>query len=74
MSVALADHTGPWTADDAGALPDAGHHARFEVYDGGVLAVSPGREQAIGGRPAGCTVPWPRQRPPQAPMLRCPER
>ena len=41
MSVALADHTGPWTADDAGALPDAGDHARFEVYEGGVLAVSP---------------------------------
>jgi hypothetical protein len=41
MSVALAEHSGPWTADDAGALPDAGDHARFEVYDGGVLVVSP---------------------------------
>jgi hypothetical protein len=41
MSVALADHTGPWTADDVEALPDAGDHARFEVYEGGVLVVSP---------------------------------
>jgi Uma2 family endonuclease len=41
ISVALAEHTGPWTADDAGALPDAGDHARFEVYDGGVLVASP---------------------------------
>ena len=41
MSVALAEHTGPWTADDVEALPDAGDHARFEVYEGGVLVVSP---------------------------------
>ena len=41
MSVALADHIGPWTADDVEALPDAGDHARFEVYEGGVLVVSP---------------------------------
>jgi Uma2 family endonuclease len=41
MSVALAEHTGPWTADDAGALPDAGDHARFEVYEGKVLVASP---------------------------------
>jgi Uma2 family endonuclease len=41
MSVALVDHTGPWTADDVEALPDAGDHARFEVYEGGVLVVSP---------------------------------
>ena len=41
MSVALADHTGPWTADDVEALPDSGDHARFEVYEGGVLVVSP---------------------------------
>lgn len=40
-SVALADHIGPWTADDVEALPDAGDHARFEVYEGGVLVVSP---------------------------------
>jgi len=37
MSVALVDHTGPWIADDAEALPDAGGHARFEVYEGGLL-------------------------------------
>jgi len=41
MSVALAEHTGPWTADDVEALPDAGDHARFEVYEGGVLVVRP---------------------------------
>jgi hypothetical protein len=41
MSIALAEHTGPWTADDVEALPDAGDHARFEVYEGGVLVVSP---------------------------------
>jgi Uma2 family endonuclease len=41
MSVALVEHTGPWTADDVAALPDAGDHARFEVYEGGVLVVSP---------------------------------
>ena len=31
----------PWTRDDVEALPDAGDHARFEVYEGGVLVVSP---------------------------------
>src|SRR5450631_4942929 len=41
MSVALADHIGPWTPDDVEALPDAGDHARYEVYEGGVLVVSP---------------------------------
>src|ERR1022692_1022602 len=41
MRVALAEQTGPWTADDVEALPDAGDHARFEVYEGGVLVVSP---------------------------------
>src|ERR1035437_9648886 len=41
MSVVLVDHNGPWTADDVEALPDAGDHARFEVYEGGVLVVSP---------------------------------
>jgi Uma2 family endonuclease len=41
MSVALVEHTGPWTADDVEALPDQGDHARFEVYEGGVLVVSP---------------------------------
>jgi Uma2 family endonuclease len=38
---ALAEHTGPWTPDDVEALPDTGDHARFEVYEGGVLVVSP---------------------------------
>jgi Uma2 family endonuclease len=41
VSVALVEHTGPWTADDVEALPDTGDHARFEVYEGGVLVVSP---------------------------------
>jgi len=41
VSVALTEHTGPWTPDDVEALPDAGDHARFEVYEGGVLVVSP---------------------------------
>lgn len=41
MSVALVEHTGPWTPDDVEALPDLGDHARFEVYEGGVLVVSP---------------------------------
>jgi Uma2 family endonuclease len=41
VSAALVEHTGPWTADDVEALPDAGDHARFEVYEGGVLVVSP---------------------------------
>jgi Uma2 family endonuclease len=41
VSVALVEHTGPWTPDDVEALPDAGDHARFEVYEGGVLVVSP---------------------------------
>ena len=41
MSVALVDHIGPWTADDVEALPDSGDHARYEVYEGGVLVVSP---------------------------------
>jgi Uma2 family endonuclease len=41
VSVALVEHTGPWTPDDVEALPDVGDHARFEVYEGGVLVVSP---------------------------------
>ena len=41
MTVALAEHTRPWTADDVEALPDAGDHARIEVCEGGVLVVSP---------------------------------
>jgi Uma2 family endonuclease len=41
VSAALVEHTGPWTPDDVEALPDAGDHARFEVYEGGVLVVSP---------------------------------
>jgi hypothetical protein len=28
---ALAEHTGPWTVDDAEALLDAGDDARFET-------------------------------------------
>jgi Putative restriction endonuclease len=41
LSAALVEHTGPWTADDVEVLPDSGDHARFEVYEGGVLVVSP---------------------------------
>ena len=41
MSTALVEHTGPWTPDDVEALPGAGDHARYEVYEGGVLVVSP---------------------------------
>jgi Uma2 family endonuclease len=41
MSVALVEHTGPWTPDDVEALPNAGDHTRFEVFEGGVLVVSP---------------------------------
>ena len=41
MTTELIQHTGPWTPDDVEALPDAGNHTRFEVYDGGVLVVSP---------------------------------
>jgi Uma2 family endonuclease len=41
VSAALIEHTGPWTPDDVEALPDAGDHARFEVFEGGVLVVSP---------------------------------
>jgi hypothetical protein len=41
VSVALAGHTGPWTPDDVEALPDSGDHARLEVFEGGVLVVSP---------------------------------
>jgi Uma2 family endonuclease len=41
VSVAMAEHTGPWTPDDVEALPDSGDHARFEVFEGGVLVVSP---------------------------------
>jgi Uma2 family endonuclease len=41
VSVALVEHTGPWTPDDVEALPDLGGHARFEVHEGGVLVVSP---------------------------------
>jgi hypothetical protein len=38
MSVALADHIGPWTAGDVEALPDAGDHAQLEVYEVGFLS------------------------------------
>jgi Uma2 family endonuclease len=41
VTVALAGHTGPWTPDNVEALPDAGNHARLEVYEGGVLVVHP---------------------------------
>jgi Uma2 family endonuclease len=41
VSVVLAEHTEPWTPDDVEALPDSGDHARFEVFEGGVLVVSP---------------------------------
>jgi Uma2 family endonuclease len=48
VSVALVEHTGPWTPDDVEALPDLGDHARFEVYEGGVLVVSPAAAAAGG--------------------------
>ena len=35
MSVALADHPGRGRLMMFAALPDAGDHARFEVYEGG---------------------------------------
>jgi len=54
MSVALTEHTGPWTADDVEALPDAGDHARFEVYEGGVLVVSPA--PGVGHQRASCRL------------------
>jgi hypothetical protein len=41
MTTALVEHTGPWTPDDVEALPDAGDHSRFEVYEVGVLVASP---------------------------------
>jgi hypothetical protein len=74
MSVALAEHTGPWTADDVEALPDAGDHARFEVYDGGVLVVRPAPGAGHRRRPTGFTAFWPRQPSPLAPMPKSPER
>jgi hypothetical protein len=49
MSVALAEHPGPWTAGDVEALPDAGDHARFEAYEGGVLVASPASGVGISG-------------------------
>jgi hypothetical protein len=39
---ALAEHTGPWTVDDAEALLDAGDDARFETS-----AKTPGRFNAM---------------------------
>jgi hypothetical protein len=71
MSTALVEHTGPWTPDDVEALPDAGDHARFEVYEGGVLVVSPAPGAGISGPRTGCTALSPRRRSPSAPMLRC---
>ena len=52
MCAAVAEHTGPWAADDADALPDAGDHARFEVCEGGVLVVSPA--PGVGHQGASC--------------------
>ena len=37
VSVALAEHTGPWTVDHAGALPDAGDHAALRSTNVGFL-------------------------------------
>jgi hypothetical protein len=37
MSVALAEHTGPWTVDDVEALPDAGDHAALRSTKVGFL-------------------------------------
>ncbi len=39
MSVATADHSGPWTVDDVLALPEDSHH-RIELV-GGALLMSP---------------------------------
>jgi Uma2 family endonuclease len=41
MSVAFADHVGPWTIEDIERLPDNGDHARYELLTPGVLTVSP---------------------------------
>jgi hypothetical protein len=41
MSVALTEHTGPWTAGDVEGAARCRDHARFEVYEGGVLVVRP---------------------------------
>ena len=41
MRVALAEHTGPWTADDVEALPDAGDLPALRSTKGGVLVVRP---------------------------------
>ena len=41
MSVDLAPHVGPWTIEDVEALPDYGHHSRYELLTPGVLTVSP---------------------------------
>lgn len=41
MSVAFADHVGPWTIADLEALPDAGDHSRYELLTPGVLTVTP---------------------------------
>lgn len=41
MSVAFADHVGPWTIEDIERLPDSGDHARYELLTPGVLTVTP---------------------------------
>jgi len=41
VSVAFAEHVGPWSVADVEALADAGDHARYELLTPGVLTVSP---------------------------------
>jgi Uma2 family endonuclease len=41
VSIAFAEHVGPWTIADVEALPDAGDHSRYELLTPGVLTVSP---------------------------------
>jgi hypothetical protein len=60
-AVALPGHVGPWTADDVEALGDIGDHARFGVYDGGILVMRPTRASVINVSPTGCTARSPGQ-------------
>jgi Uma2 family endonuclease len=41
VSVAFAEHVGPWSIADVEALADAGDHSRYELLTPGVLTVSP---------------------------------
>lgn len=41
MSIALTEHSGPWSIADVEALPDRGEHTRYELLAPGVLTVSP---------------------------------